>query len=124
MDDKQYDRGVKARMQLDQMVNTLNGMDLPMSLVWLWVWDVIRSKYDMYSQDDFANDYVITDSTTLDVIWDRLWENPPSDFTLEYGAESVDEAIMDWMIEQEFLAVLDEDGWLDDEDSDEESEDN
>jgi len=122
VDDKQYDRGVKARMQLDQMVNTLNGMDLPMSLVWLWVWDIIRSKYDMYSADDFGNDFVVTDNTTLDVIWDNLWANPPADFTLEYGAEQLDEAILDWMIDNDFLAALEDDGWLDKEDSDDESD--
>jgi hypothetical protein len=122
VDNAQHDRGVKIKMQLDQMVNTLNGMDVPMSLVWLWVWDVIRSKYDLYSDNDFSNDFVVTDNTTLDVIWDKLWENPPADFTLEYGAEAVDEAILDWMIDNEFLAALEDDGWLDDEDSDEESD--
>ena len=122
MDNAQHDRGVKIRMQLDQMVDTLNGMDVGLSLVWLWVWDVIRSKYELYSADDFGSDFVVTDNTTLDVIWNKLWENPPADFTLEYGAEAVDEAILDWMIEEEFLAALDDDGWLDDEDSDEESD--
>ena len=122
MDNETHDRGVKIRMQLDQMVDTLNGMDVGMSLVWLWVWDLIRSKYELYSSDDFGMDFVITDNTTLDVIWNKLWENPPADFTLEYGAEAVDYAIEEWMIEEGFVAALDEDGWLDDEDSDEESD--
>ena len=118
MSDEQYDRGVKIRMQLDQITNTLNSMDVGMSLVWLWAWDVIKDRYELYSNDNFGNDYVVTANTNLDVIWDRLWANPPADFTLEYGAEAMDEAIMDWMIEQEFLAFLDEDGWLDGKDED------
>ena len=123
MDNAQHDRGVKIKMQLDQIVNTLNGMDISMSLVWLWSWDLIRDKFDNYSNDDFSNEYTITEGTTLDVIWEKLWENPPADFTLEYGAEQMDEAVHDWMIENEFIAFLDEDQWLDDEeDSDEESE--
>lgn len=123
MDNAQHDRGVKIKMQLDQIVNTLNGMDISMSLVWLWSWDLIRDKFDNYSNDDFSNEYTITEGTTLDVIWEKLWENPPADFTLEYGAEQMDEAVHDWMIENEFIASLDEDQWLDDEeDSDEESE--
>lgn len=123
MDNAQHDRGVKIKMQLDQIVNTLNGMDISMSLVWLWSWDLIRDKFDRYSMDDFSNEYTITKGTTLDVIWEKLWENPPADFTLEYGAEQMDEAVHDWMIENEFIASLDEDQWLDDEeDSDEESE--
>lgn len=115
MDDKQCDRGQKVKMQLDQIVNTLNGMEVPMSLVWLWSWDLIRDKFDRYSMDDFSNEYTITEGTTLDVIWEKLWENPPADFTLEYGAEQMDEAVQDWMIENEFIAFLDDDQWLDDE---------
>lgn len=113
MDNAQYDRGVKIRMQLDQLADTLNGMEVGMSLVWLWVWDVIRDKYKNYSEDDFSNDYTITEGTTLDKIWDTLWANPPGDFTLEYGAEAVDEAIVDWMIDNDFIAALEDDTWLD-----------
>lgn len=121
MDNAQHDRGVKIRMQLDQITDTLNSMDVGMSLVWLWVWDVIKDKHALYSSDAFGNDFVVTENSTLDVIWDKLWNNPPGDFTLEYGAEAIDEAIMDWMIEEGFLAALDDDEWLD-EDSDEESD--
>ena len=103
------------------MVDNLNSLPIGGSLIWLWAWDIIRDKFNNYSQDDFANDYTVTDGTTLDVIWEKLWDNPPADFTLEYGAELMDEAVMDWMIDNDFLAVLDNDGWLD-EDSDEESD--
>ena len=113
MDDIQYDRGQKIKMQLDQMVNTLNGMDVGLSLVWLWTWDLIRDKYDQYSKDDLDSDLTITDGTTLDTIWDKLWTKVPASFTLEYGAEYMDEAVTDWMIDNDFLVALDDDGWLD-----------
>jgi hypothetical protein len=113
VDDIQYDRGQKIKMQLDQMVNTLNGMDVGMSLVWLWTWDLIRDKYDQYSKDDLDSDLTITDGTTLDTIWDKLWTKVPASFTLEYGAEYMDEAVTDWMIDNDFLVALDDDGWLD-----------
>ena len=123
MDNAQYDRGVKIKMQLDQIVDNLNNMDIPMSLVWLWTWDLIRDKFDNYSQDDvFISDYTVTAGTTLDVIWDKLWANPPSDFTLEYGAEQMDEAILDWMIDENFIVAVEDDGWLNEENSDEKSE--
>jgi hypothetical protein len=122
VDNAQYDRGVKIKMQLDQMVNTLNSMDVPMSLVWLWTWDIIRDKYQSYETQSEWNDFIITEGTTLDTIWDKLWENPPAEFTLEYGAEYIDEAIMDWMIDNNFLAALEDDGWLDEKDSDDESD--
>jgi hypothetical protein len=117
------DIGPQVKMQLDQMITQLNNMPIGMSLVWLWVWDVISDKYKTYKQIDQFNDYTIPEGVTLDVIWEKLWSNPPSEFTLEYGAEYVDEAIQDWMIDNDFLAVLDDDGWLEDEDSDVQSDD-
>jgi hypothetical protein len=123
VDNAQYDRGVKIKMQLDQIVDNLNNMDIHMSLVWLWTWDLIRDKFENYSQDDvFISDYTVTVGTTLDVIWDKLWANPPSDFTLEYGAEQMDEAILDWMIDENFIVAVEDDGWLNEENSDEKSE--
>jgi hypothetical protein len=124
VDNAQYDRGVKIKMQLDQMVDHLNNMDAPMPLVWLWVWDIVRDKYQSYETESEWNDFIVTKGTTLDVIWEKLWANPPADFTLEYGAEYMDEAILDWMIDNDFLATLEEDGWLDDEDSDDVPSDN
>jgi|1048.fasta_scaffold93378_2 hypothetical protein len=112
---KTEDIGPQIKMQLDQMVDQLNNMPIGMSLVWLWVWDLIRDKYKNYEFIDEMSDYVVTPGTTLDIIWEKLWANPPSDFTLEYGAEQVDEAILDWMIDNEFLSAVDEDGWLDEE---------
>jgi hypothetical protein len=124
VDNAQYDRGVKIKMQLDQIVDHLNNMDVPMSLVWLWTWDIIRDKYQSYETRHEYNDFIVTEGITLDIIWDKLWANPPADFTLEYGAEYIDEAILDWMIDNDFLAALEEDNWLDDEDSDDVQSDN
>ena len=122
MDDLQYDRGQKVKMQLDQIVNTLNSVDVAMSLIWVWAWDLIRDKYESNEFITEGSEYTVTAGTTLDTIWEKLWANPPSDFTLEYGAEQMDEAVMDWMIDNNFLAVLEDDDWLD-ESSDVESDD-
>ncbi len=118
------DLGPQTKMQLDQIIKTLNGMPIGAPLVWLWVWDVISDKYDTYKEPNEYNDYVVTEGITLDNIWEKLWDNPPTEFTLEYGAEYVDEAIQDWMIDNDYLAALEEDGWLDDEDSDDVQSDN
>lgn len=112
---KVEDIGPQIKMQLDQMVNQLNNMPIGMSLVWLWAWDLIRDKYKTYEFVDEMSDYIVTSGTTLDIIWEKLWNSPPSDFTLEYGAEQMDEAVLDWMIDNEFLAILEEDAWLDEE---------
>lgn len=118
------DLGPQTKMQLDQIIKTLNGMPIGAPLVWLWVWDVISDKYDTYKEPNEYNEYVVTEGITLDNIWEKLWDNPPTEFTLEYGAEYVDEAIQDWMIDNDYLAALEEDGWLDDEDSDDVQSDN
>ena len=112
---KVEDIGPQIKMQLDQMVDQLNNMPIGMSLVWLWAWDLIRDKYKTYEFVDEMSDYIVTSGTTLDIIWEKLWNSPPSDFTLEYGAEQMDEAVLDWMIDNEFLAILEEDAWLDEE---------
>ena len=118
------DLGPQTKMQLDQIINTLKGMPIGAPLVWLWVWDVVSDKYDTYKEPNEYNEYVVTEGITLDNIWEKLWDNPPTEFTLEYGAEYVDEAIQDWMIDNDYLATLEEDGWLDDEDSDDVPSDN
>ena len=118
------DLGPQTKMQLDQIINTLKGMPIGAPLVWLWVWDVVSDKYDTYKEPNEYNEYVVTEGITLDNIWEKLWDNPPTEFTLEYGAEYVDEAIQDWMIDNDFLAALEEDNWLDDEDSDDVPSDN
>ena len=116
------DLGPQTKMQLDQIINTLKGMPIGAPLVWLWVWDVVSDKYDTYKEPDSLNEYVVPNGITLDIIWEKLWANPPTEFTLEYGAEYVDEAIVDWMIDNDYLVALEEDEWLDDEDSDVESD--
>ena len=118
------DLGPQTKMQLDQIINTLKGMPIGAPLVWLWVWDVVSDKYDTYKEPNEYNEYVVTEGITLDNIWEKLWDNPPTEFTLEYGAEYVDEAIQDWMIDNDYLAALEEDNWLDDEDSDDVQSDN
>lgn len=109
----EYDKGQKIRMQLDQIINTITSIPVGAPLVWLWVWDLVRDKFSTYEFADDYNSYIVTSGTTLDVIWNKLWESPPSSFTLEYGAEFIDEAITDWMIDNEFLAALEDDAWLD-----------
>jgi hypothetical protein len=52
----------------------------------------------------------------LDVVFQALWDQvDKTGFTLEYGVEDLDEAIRDWLIDNDFLVALDDDGWLDEE---------
>jgi hypothetical protein len=107
------ENGPQTKLQLDQMITNLRSMNINAPLVWLWVWDSIVDIYNQHSQDNFANEYTIKEGITLDKIFEDLWANPPADFTLEYGTDQLDEAILDWMTENEYMVSLDEDGWLD-----------
>ena len=119
MDDMQYDRGQKVKMQLDQIVNTLNSVDVAMSLIWVWAWDLIRDKYESNEFITEGSEYVVTAGTTLDTIWEKLWANPPSDFTLEYGAEQHNEEVLDWMTSRDYIV----DAMFEEEEEEEEDED-
>jgi hypothetical protein len=82
------------------------------SLMWTWAFDVIKDIYDNYQ--DLDDDYQIVPETTLKQIWDKFWDNADKlGLNMDLGGETIQETIMDWMIENNFLVVLDDDGWLD-----------
>ena len=107
------ENGPQTKLQLDQMITNLRSMNINAPLVWLWVWDQIVDIYNQHEEDNFANEYVIGEGVTLDIIFEALYSKPPADFTLEYGTDQLDEAVMDWLTENEYLVALDDDGWLD-----------
>lgn len=107
------ENGPQTKLQLDQMITNLRSMDLNAPLVWLWIWDSIVDIYKQYEQDNLANEYAIVEGITLDIIFEALYAKPPADFTLDYGTYQLDEAIMDWLIDNNFVALLDDDSWLD-----------
>lgn len=118
------ENGPQTKLQLDQMITNLRSMNINAPLVWLWIWDQIVDIYEQHSQDNsmLSNEYAlgrsIDEEVTLDSIFETLWSNPPADFTLEYGTDQLDEAIMDWMIDNNFLVLLDDDDWLNEDDDD------
>lgn len=108
---------LQVKLTLDRMVEELNGLKVFPSLVWLWVWDVIRNMQDTnpnVTPFSPVQDYVFVGD--LDVVFQALWDQvDKTGFTLEYGVEDLDEAIRDWLIDNDFLVALDDDGWLDEE---------
>lgn len=114
------ENGPQTKLQLDQMITNLRSMDLNAPLVWLWVWDQIVDIYNQHAEDNFANEYAIGEGITLDIIFEALYAKPPADFTLEYGTYQLDEAVMDWLIENGYLILLDDDSWLNEPEDEEE----
>ena len=90
--------GQETRIALDHIIDELGKMPIGLPLVWLYVWDVVKHQYESYSEGDA---YVVNESYTIDDVWNALWENPV--FTLEYGVESLDEHVCDWLVEHNFI---------------------
>lgn len=78
------------------------------SLVWVWTWDILVSMYKDYLPE-VDDEYVVTMS--LEDVWALFWEQADKNgFTLEYGTEDLDEHILDWMIDQNILVSIEEEG--------------
>ena len=89
------------------------------SLLWAWVFDIIKDIYDNNQIADLAetdiSDEGIPEGITLKQIFDKFWEDVDSlGLTMDDGGEILEECVRDWMRENDFLVALDDDGWLDD----------
>jgi hypothetical protein len=95
---------------MEKIVDSLRELDLFPSLSWVYVWDIIREKYESYSGDPEGwEDVIVPAGTTLKDIWDKLFETADdNEFTLEYGLENLHEHVQDWMIQNEFLVSVEE----------------
>jgi len=83
------------------------------SLLWTWTFDVIKDIYDNNKEIAEYNDYVIVEGITLKNIFDQFWEDVDSlGINMDLGGEIIEEVIRDWMIDNDFLVALDDDGWL------------
>ena len=99
MDLQEIVRGLDVRKELDQMISKLGELNVGVPLVWLYVWDVIKSSYDVMSDDEGYT--MANPNYSIDDVWDLLWSRPI--FTLEFGVEQLDEEIRDWLIDNEFI---------------------
>jgi len=105
--------------QLNEIIDKLEDISVYPSLLWTWVFDVIRNIYENNQYADLAvNDYVdecVPEGITLKQIFDKLWDDVGLlGLNMDHGGEVIEETIRDWMRENDFLVALDDDGWLDD----------
>jgi hypothetical protein len=114
LDLQEQTRRDDAYVQLNKLIDGLKEVNAFPPLVWLWVWDMVKDRLDMYSEPS-QEDYVTNSNLTEKDVFDMFWEDADkNDFSLEYGLDSLDEGILDWMLDRDILVVLDDDGWLDD----------
>jgi hypothetical protein len=97
-------RSLDVRQDLDHIIDQISKLPIGQPLVWVWVWDVVKSTYEDFKEED---EYVV--SMDLDQVWDLFWTGADKNgFTLEYGTEDLYEHIRDWMIDESIILELDE----------------
>jgi hypothetical protein len=116
LDLQEQTRRDDAYVQLNKLIDGLKEVNAFPPLVWLWTWDMVKDRLDMYTQtEDSREEYVTNSNLSEKDVFDLFWEDADKNaFSLEYGLEELDEAIFDWMLERDIIILLDEDGWLDD----------
>jgi hypothetical protein len=101
--------------ELNKIVDQLSALPVFPSLMWTWAFDVLRNIYEDNKEVAEYNDYVIAEGTELKQIFDKFWEDVDNlGISMDHGGEIIEEVIRDWMIDNDFLVSLDDDGWLDD----------
>jgi len=105
--------------QLNEIIDKLEKIPVFPSLMWVWAFDVIREIFENYQYKDLAvNDYVdeaVPEGITLKQIFDKFWDDVDGfGLSMDSGGDIIEEAIRDWMRDNNFLVSLEEDGWLDD----------
>jgi len=99
--------------QLNDIVDKLQDIAVYPSLLWVWVFDIIRDIYDNNQEPQEYLDEVIAEGTTLKQIFDKFWNDVDGlGIDMDHGGEIIEEVIRDWMRENGFLVALDDDGWL------------
>ena len=115
------DKKQKAFKQLSNIQALLSEVEVFPSLAWLWCFDVIKDIYDNHQfEHATTSDYeAIAEGVTLEQIFNKFFDDADNlGITMDLGGEIIEETIMDWMRDNDFLVALDEDSWLDQEDED------
>ena len=100
-------------IRINEIVDKLGNLGAHPSLVWVYVWDIVKDKLDYYSPES-GEDYITNNKLTEKDVWDMFWEDADKNgFSLEYGTEDLHEAVFDWMLDRDIIVLLDDDGWLD-----------
>lgn len=106
LDLQEQTRRDDAYVQLNKLIDGLSEVNAFPPLVWLWVWDMVKDRLDIYSPEggeDFVTNPKLTEKDVFDLFWEDADKNG---FSLEYGLEYLDEAIFDWMLERDIIINL------------------
>lgn len=103
--------------ELNEIVDKLSSLRVFPSLMWVWAFDILRDVYQNHYYDLVADDNSVDEAVptgiTLKQIFDQFWQDVDNlGLSMDSGGDIIEEVIMDWMRENDFLVPLDDDGWL------------
>ena len=103
MPQEDYDRMAKTYLKINQIIDNISDLQVFPSLVWVWTWDVVKDKLDNFTADS-GEEYLVNPTLTEeDVWWMFVRDCDTNDFSLDYGAEVLDEHIFKWMVDRDIL---------------------
>ncbi len=90
--------------RLTKIIKDVTDLGVFPSLVWVWAWDVALS-----TLNDFGDDEEFKINLTEEEMFKAFWRDATKNgFTLEYGTDSLYEAIRDWMLEAGVVSYAEE----------------
>ena len=98
---------------LNEIIDRVTKLPVFPSLMWVWAFDIMKEIFDNYQIKDLAvNDYVdegVPEGITLKQIFDKFWADVDGfGLSMDSGGDIIEEAIRDWMRDNNFLVSLEE----------------
>ena len=87
--------------KLNQCLDILDTTHLGVSMVWLWTWSLVKDNLDSLDWDVLVSE---------DEAWELLvdYVTTAGGFSMEFGAEQLDEHVQDWMITRGLIKEFDD----------------
>ncbi len=101
--------------QIQEVIKKLEDISVYPALLWVWAFAIIEQEYEAKKELQEYADEIIAEGVTLKQIFDKFWEDVDDlGLSMEYGVEILEDTVLDWMRENDFIIYVDEDEVLDD----------
>ena len=93
--------------EIEDIIEKISKLPIGLPLVWVYAWDVARDLYTSI-QEGQEEEYCVTED--IEDVWEMFWKDADKNqFSLEYGSDSLYEAIRDWMTNRHIIDEVPED---------------
>ena len=107
MDLQEKTRMLDVYRDIEDIIERIGKLPLGLPLVWVYAWDVAKDLFESI-QEGQEEDYCVTED--IEDVWEMFWVDAGDNgFSLEYGPESLYDAIRDWMIDRGIIDEVPED---------------